>query len=43
VPAAAGGERRGKTTLFPRSHGASGRMPESTFHMLSDGIERWVS
>src|SRR5262245_15066901 len=34
VPAAEGGERRGKTTLFPRSHGASGRTPESPFRKV---------
>ena len=37
VPAAAGGERRGKITLFPRSHGASGRKPESPFHTSVHG------
>jgi hypothetical protein len=32
VPAAEGGELRVKTTLFARSLGASGRMPESPFN-----------
>ena len=33
VPAAVGGELRVKTTLFARSLGASGRMPESPLNM----------
>jgi hypothetical protein len=37
VPAAAGGELRVKTTLFARSPGASGRMPESPFEHAITG------
>jgi hypothetical protein len=33
VPAAVGGERGGKVAPFPVRHSASGRMPESLFHI----------
>jgi pimeloyl-ACP methyl ester carboxylesterase len=38
VPAAAGGELRAKTTLFVRSHSASGRTPESLFLIRAGGL-----